>query len=179
MRRRLLLLTLLGSLCVLLAAPSAGAELMLHVRGSKARMQQQTGQRSDGTLAFWDWKQGWKYGLRFHNAFPDHGPVPVISLNTAGRYGGEAITMGVATIRSGPLSIQLSSRRSMAWRAASSSPAASAEEVRAISVSVSPRLPIAAMSRKVGVAARNSCKRAWVWVVSCRPSRSSRSSATA
>jgi hypothetical protein len=55
-------------------------------------MQDQTGQRSDGTLAFWGWKQGWRYGIRFHNAFPDHGPVPVISLGTDGRYGGEAIT---------------------------------------------------------------------------------------
>jgi hypothetical protein len=92
--RRLLWLTLIVSLCALFFAGASSAELMLHVKGSKARMRDQTGQRSDGTVAFWNWKQAWTYGLRFHNAFPDHGRVPVISLNTMGRYGGEAITMG-------------------------------------------------------------------------------------
>ncbi len=89
-------LTLLVSLCALALAPASSAELMLHVKGSKARMQDQTGQRSDGTLAFWNWKQGWRYGTRFDKAFPKNGPVPVISLNTMGRYGGEAITMGAS-----------------------------------------------------------------------------------
>ena len=72
--RRLLGLPVLVSFCSLTLASAASAELMLHVRGSKARMKDQTGQRSNGEIAFWDWKQGWTYGLRFHNAFPDKGP---------------------------------------------------------------------------------------------------------
>jgi hypothetical protein len=90
--RRLLGLTLLVSLCWLLFASAASAELMLHVRGSKARMQNQTGQRSDGTLAFWNWNQAWRYGRPFEKAFPLHGRVPVISLSTLGRYDNEIIT---------------------------------------------------------------------------------------
>jgi mannan endo-1,4-beta-mannosidase len=113
--RRLLGLTLLISLCGLTLASVASAELMLHVRGSKARMKDQTGQRSDGTIAFWDWKQAWTYGLRFHNAFPDHGPVPVISLNTKGRNGGEAITMGAIARGQGDAYLRAINRAIKDW----------------------------------------------------------------
>jgi hypothetical protein len=99
--RRLLGLTLLVSLCGLLFASAASAELMLHVRGSKARMQDQTGQRSDGTIAFFDWKRGYTWGRPAAAAFAGFGRVPVISLNTRGRYGGEAITPGAIAMGKG------------------------------------------------------------------------------
>jgi hypothetical protein len=85
---------LLASLCVLLLAPAASADVLLGVKGSKSRMRDQTGQRSDGAIVFWNWKAGWRYWASFDVWFRRLGPVPIVSLNTAGRYGGEAITMG-------------------------------------------------------------------------------------
>jgi hypothetical protein len=113
--RRLLGLTMLVSFCMLTLAATANAELMLHVRGSKARMKDQTGQRSDGTVAFWRWKAAWTYGRRFENAFRKNGPVPIISLNTMGRYGGEAITMRDIALGKGDAYLRAISRAIHDW----------------------------------------------------------------
>jgi hypothetical protein len=92
--RRLARTTLLVSLCALVLASTAVASPLLMVRGSMSRMQDQTGQRSDGKITFWGWGSGWTWGLRFHKALPGLGRVPIVSLGTSKPGRGEVITPG-------------------------------------------------------------------------------------
>jgi hypothetical protein len=92
--RRLTRTTLLVSLCSLVLAATAQADPLLLVRGSMSRMQDQTGQKSDGKITFWGWGSGWTWGLRFHKALPKLGRVPVVSLGTTKPGRGEVITPG-------------------------------------------------------------------------------------
>ena len=55
-------------------------------------MQSQTGQRSDGEMRFIGWGFGLSWGNRFENLFDPLGRVPILSLTTSSKSGGEAIT---------------------------------------------------------------------------------------
>jgi mannan endo-1,4-beta-mannosidase len=90
--RRLPKVVLLASLCALLLAPAASADVLLGVKGDRARMRALTGQRSDGSLTFWGWNQGRSWGRRFDSAFPILGRVPIVTIGTNSRSGREAIT---------------------------------------------------------------------------------------
>ena len=90
--RRLPKVVLLASLCALLLAPAASADVLLGVKGDRARMRALTGQRSDGSLTYWGWNQGRSWGRRFHYAFPILGRVPIVTIGTNSRSGREAIT---------------------------------------------------------------------------------------
>jgi len=90
--RRLPKLILLASLCALLLAPAASADVLLGVGGNRARMQDLTGQRSDGELMFIGWGKGLYWGRDFEDWWPRLGRVPIISLGTHNRWRNESIT---------------------------------------------------------------------------------------
>ena len=90
--RRLLRQILLVTLCGLFFAPTADAELLLAVKGNRARIHSLTGQRSDGEIQFIGWGKGLTWGNDFEEWFPQLGGVPILSLGTHGKTSREAIT---------------------------------------------------------------------------------------
>jgi hypothetical protein len=90
--RRLLRPILLASLCALVLVPTASAELLLGVHGSRARMKSLTGQQSDGEMKFVGWGKGLTWGRAFERWWPELGKVPIISISANGAAGREAIT---------------------------------------------------------------------------------------
>jgi hypothetical protein len=77
----------------LLAFPHAApAKLLLGVRGSPARFEQQTGQRSTVVHKIVAWGQGASWGSSFADLLASMGDVPLLSLTMNGKSGAPAIT---------------------------------------------------------------------------------------
>lgn len=89
-----------GAVLALLLAPTALAKPVLGVTGNVPRFDRQTGQVTEVHQAFLGWGQGLQYGEPLRAFLPSLGPVPMITLSTAGP-GGVAERATTAAIAAG------------------------------------------------------------------------------